>query len=431
VRIALATYGTRGDTQPIVCLGRALAERGHEVEVVAPRNEVGMAQAAGLRSKALPFDFQAMLRAEPAQRMLANGRINALLRWLADQEERYDSALRQTLMATAESVDLIVCTAALVPRCRAVAEAYGVALVPLHLAPPHSSRTYPAFALSPSRNLGPLNRASHRLFIYGWWRAQRGFLAALHSELGLPSPTYSRLWRDYSGQHPALLGYSPTLFAPPQDWPDRLHTVGCLRPSPELRAEIAESGLPVDLEDWLASGPPPVYLGFGSMPVLDDAAMLGTIRAALARLGVRGVLAAGWSELSAGGGDDSLYVVDQVDHDSLLPRCSAAVHAGGSGTTAASAAAGTPTLICSVWWDQPFWGARCRALGIGDTFPFTKLDVHRLVEGLRTVLRPEVAVRAKEVARRMADEDGVASAVAVIEQGRFERLERHRQGAFA
>jgi UDP:flavonoid glycosyltransferase YjiC (YdhE family) len=164
--------------------------------------------------------------------------------------------------------------------------------------------------------------------------------------------------------------------------------------------------------------------------VLDDAAMLGTIRAALARLGVRGILAAGWSELS-GGGDDSLYVIDQVDHDSLLPRCSAAVHAGGSGTTAASAAAGTPTLVCSVWWDQPFWGARCRALGIGDTFAFTKLDTRRLVEGLRAVLRPEVAVRAKEVARRMADEDGVATAVAVLEDGRFQRLERHRQGSLA
>jgi UDP:flavonoid glycosyltransferase YjiC (YdhE family) len=426
MRVALATYGTRGDMQPVVCLGGALAERGHEVEVVSPQNEVAMARAAGLRSNALPFDFQAMLRAEPAQRMLANGRINALLRWLATQEKRYDAELRQTLVATAESVDLIVCTAALVPRCRAVAEACGVAMVPLHLAPVHSSRMYPAFALSPARNLGPLNRASHRAFIYAWWRSQRGFLTALHSELGLPSPTYSSLWHDYSGRHPALLGYSPTLFAPPEDWPERLHTVGCLRPSPELRAEIAESGLPAELEDWLASGPPPVYLGFGSMPVLDDVAMLGTIRAALATLGARGILAAGWSELT-GGVDDSLYVVDQVDHESLLPRCSAAVHAGGSGTTAASAAAGTPTLVCSVWWDQPFWGARCRTLGIGDTFRFTQMDTRGLVEGLRAVLRPEVALRARTVAQRMADEDGVAGAVAVIEDGRFDRLEPHRE----
>lgn len=429
MRVALAAYGTRGDVQSVVCLGRALAERGHEVEVLAPRNEIGMAEAGGLRSRTLPFDFQAMLRAAPAQRMLANGRIQALFRWLAKEEERYDSALRQKLVATAESVDLIVCTSALVPRCRAVAEARGIAMVPLHMAPVHSSRMHPAFSVS-SRDLGPLNRASHRLFIYAWWRAQRGFLAPLHSELGLPPPTYSRLWRDYSGEHPALLGYSPILFSPPEDWPEHLHTVGCLAPSTELRPEIAESGLPAELEDWLASGPPPVYLGFGSMPVLDEAAMLRTVRAALARLGVRGVLAAGWSELS-GGGDDSLYVVDQVDHENLFPRCSAAVHAGGTGTTAASAAAGTPTLICSVWWDQPLWGARCRELGIGETFPFTKLDTRRLTEGLRAVLRPELAARAKDVGRRMAEEDGVATAVARIEQGYFERVGQHDRGVVA
>jgi UDP:flavonoid glycosyltransferase YjiC (YdhE family) len=429
MRVALVGYGTRGDVQPLVCLGRALAERGHEVEVLAPLNEVGMAQAAGLRSGALPLDFQAMLRAEPAQRMLASGRINALFRWLARQEEGYDSALRKTLVATAESVDLIVCTAALVPRCRAVADACGIAMVPLHLAPAHSSRMRPAFALS-TRDLGPLNRASHRLFIYGWWRAQRGFLRPLHSELGLPPPTYSGLWRDYSGAHPALLGCSPALLTPPADWPAHLHTVGCLRPTPELRAEIAESGLPIELEDWLESGPPPVYLGFGSLPVLNEAAMLRTIREALARLGVRGILAAGWSELGEGG-DDNLYVVDQVDHESLLPRCSAAVHAGGAGTTAASAAAGTPTLICSVWWDQPLWGARCRELGIGDTFPFTKLDTRHLIEGLRNVLRPEVAQRAKSVARRIAVEDGVASAAALIDEGRLGHVERQRRGALA
>jgi UDP:flavonoid glycosyltransferase YjiC (YdhE family) len=155
------------------------------------------------------------------------------------------------------------------------------------------------------------------------------------------------------------------------------------------------------------------------MPVLDRATTLRAIRSALARLGVRGILVAGWSELSEEG-DESLYVVDRVDHEALLPRCAAAVHAGGAGTTAASAAAGTPTLICSVWWDQPLWGARCRQLGIGDTFPFTKLDARRLFNGLRSMLRPEVAARAEEVARRMADEDGVADAVAQIEEGRMD-----------
>jgi UDP:flavonoid glycosyltransferase YjiC (YdhE family) len=150
------------------------------------------------------------------------------------------------------------------------------------------------------------------------------------------------------------------------------------------------------------------------MPVLDQGAMLSTIRTALANLGARGIVAAGWSALSAAG-DETLFVVDEIDHQSLLPRCAAAVHHGGAGTTAASLAAGTPTVICSVFGDQPFWGERCRALGVGETFPFAKLDVPRLTDALRTVLSPAAAVRAREVGTRMADEDGVGRAVAYLD----------------
>jgi sterol 3beta-glucosyltransferase len=149
------------------------------------------------------------------------------------------------------------------------------------------------------------------------------------------------------------------------------------------------------------------------MPVLDGAALLRTVRATLADLGVRGILAAGWSELDAVR-DDTLFVVGEVDHQSLLPRCAAAVHHGGAGTTHTSLAAGTPTLICSVAFDQPFWGSRCRRLGVGATFPFARLNARRLTDGLRAVLDTRVAVRAKEVAQRMADEDGIGGAVTYL-----------------
>jgi UDP:flavonoid glycosyltransferase YjiC (YdhE family) len=110
------------------------------------------------------------------------------------------------------------------------------------------------------------------------------------------------------------------------------------------------------------------------------------------------------------------FVLDAVDHQSLLPRCAVAVHHGGAGTTAASAAAGIPTLVCSVMADQPFWGARCRALGIGDTAPFSKLDTSSLAEGLRCVLQADVRARATAVGQQIESEDGVAAASAYIEQ---------------
>ncbi|MEX2447359.1 MAG: glycosyltransferase [Solirubrobacterales bacterium] len=428
MKVAVMAYGTRGDVQPLVCLARVLADRGHEVELVADRGTADVARAARLSYRELPFNMQSMFRSERAKRMLARGRINSAIRWLGAEERRYEAALCQGLLeAGTESVDLIVCNHLLDPRCRAIAEARRIAIMPVHLSPLVPSRTFPSTFLA-QRSLGPLNRVSHQLPFQMLWRTQRDGLAALRRELGLAPPTRSVWPYGIGGRYPAMLGYSPTLFPAPDDWPDWLHTVGFLRPWPELRASFGEVGVPTELDEWLAAGPPPVFLGFGSMPVLDKEATLGTIRNALRTVGIRGVLAMGWSELIAAT-DDSLYVVSEVDHESLLPRCAAAVHHGGAGTTAASLGAGLPTLICSVFHDQPFWGARCRKLGIGDTFPFTRLDTRRLVEGLRNVLRPEVAARAKEIARRMAEEDGVAAAVARIEEGNVEVPEQRRSGS--
>jgi hypothetical protein len=94
---------------------------------------------------------------------------------------------------------------------------------------------------------------------------------------------------------------------------------------------------------------------------------------------------------------------------------------GAAGTAHTSLAAGPPTLICSVVADQPFWGAQCRRLGVGETFPFAKLDAKRLTGSLRVVLDDRVAARARDVSERMAEEDGISAAVAHLEQGRAGR----------
>jgi UDP:flavonoid glycosyltransferase YjiC (YdhE family) len=425
MKVTLTAGGSRGDVQPFACLGSALLERGHEVELVAPRDGASMARATGLPFRALPVDAQGLFGSEAARRMLGKGSTSSFFRWLRKQERTYADEMRQALIAAGESADLIVCGVLLDARCRAIAQAQRISTVALHLAPLIPSCSYPS-ALLPQRRFGPLNRASHLLSLQMLYQAQREDLKALHSELELQPPTWSAWRHGFSGKEPCLLAYSQALFPRPGDWPSAPHGVGALRPPPELRARLGVAGVAPDLDDWLQAGPRPVFFGFGSMPILGTSTVLPTIRAALAELGMRGVLATGWSEVEVGS-DETLFVLDEVDHQSLLPRCAAAVHHGGAGTTAASAAAGVPTLVCSVVADQAFWGARCRALGIGDTLPLKKLDARRLVAGLRRVLRPDVAARARQVARRMAEEDGVAGAVTFIEE--MERGKRASAGA--
>lgn len=411
------TWGTRGDVQTFVCLARALADRGHEVRLVGPRNGEEMARAANVPFSALPLDVQSMMRSEPAQRMLAAGRVTAVTKWVKHEEKAYATEMRRVLVAETESCELLISFPYLANHCAAIAEARQIDHVSLHLTPFLQSRMYPSAFLAQRgrwRQLGPLNHASHRLVNEMLERLGREEVSTLREELGVPPASRSMLRNIARGEARCLLGYSQQVFPSPEDWPACAHPAGFLAPWPELRARFGEHGIPEDLENWLQAGPAPVFLGFGSMPVLDGASSLRMVRATLAELGVRGILAAGWSELDHAG-DDTLFVVGEVDHQSLLPRCAAAVHHGGSGTTHASLAAGTPTLVCSVFFDQPFWGAQCQRLGVGDTIPFTRLNAKRLTGGLRAVLEPQVATRARELACRMGEENGIGAAVAHLE----------------
>ena len=415
MRVALVTYGGRGEVQPFVCLGRALADRGHEVEVLATENGGAMTRSAGLAFRALPRQIPRRRRLRGAGRGgLANGLSMGSLRFASEGRKAEAAELRGTLIAAAGSADLLVCSMLFEARCQAISRSKAAAVLPLHICPVIPSRAY-GCALLPQRRLGPFNRLSHEFFLRQVYRVQRDDFAALHRELGLPPPTWSE-WRGWmSGDAPRLLGYSQALFPLPADWPDSLHPVGFLEPWQALRESFGEAGLSSELEGWLDAGPPPVLFGFGTAPVDGLGALFEAIRNALLEVGARGVLTGDWGGLGVDG-DETLFLAGDVDHQSLLPRCAAAVHHGGSGSTMASARAGVPTLVCWRFGDNSFWGERCRRLGIGRSMPFSKLDSRRLARGLRRVLDPAVVNRAGHVSRRMEREHGVESAVACIER---------------
>jgi UDP:flavonoid glycosyltransferase YjiC (YdhE family) len=181
---------------------------------------------------------------------------------------------------------------------------------------------------------------------------------------------------------------------------------------PALREKLGESGLPADLARWLEAGPAPIFIGFGSMPVLAE--LLPMAREVVGAMGARAVVAAGWSAV-APSHDDVVFAVADVDHTALFPRCAAAVHHGGAGTTHESLRAGLPTVVCSVFGDQHFWGARCRALGAGDALAFPRLSARGLRDALRRALEPSARRSAGYVVRALAAEDGLAAAVRVVE----------------
>jgi sterol 3beta-glucosyltransferase len=126
-----------------------------------------------------------------------------------------------------------------------------------------------------------------------------------------------------------------------------------------------EGVLPPEVEEFLAAGPPPVYIGFGSMKTRDADRLTRTLVGAAQRADQRLLLGAGWAGLGAEALPRGCLTVGTVPHELLFPRVAAVVHHGGAGTTVAAARAGTPQVVVPHFGDQFYWGQRVRKLGLG------------------------------------------------------------------
>jgi UDP:flavonoid glycosyltransferase YjiC (YdhE family) len=175
---------------------------------------------------------------------------------------------------------------------------------------------------------------------------------------------------------------------------------------------------PPALEAFLEAGSPPVYVGFGSMSSRDPEETADLVMEALARTGQRAVLLSGWSGLQKTDVPDSMFMLEPVPFAWLFPRVAAVVHHGGAGTTAAGLRAGVPSVVIPFFGDQFFWGACVTRLGAGpEPVPRKKLTAERLANAIQqAVSDPTVAERAADVGAKIRAEDGVAGAVAVVEE---------------
>jgi UDP:flavonoid glycosyltransferase YjiC (YdhE family) len=185
--------------------------------------------------------------------------------------------------------------------------------------------------------------------------------------------------------------------------------------------------LPTDADEevlsWVTAGTPPIYFGFGSMPVESPADTIAMISAACAQLGERALVCAGWTDFSDVPHFEHVKMVDAVNHAAIFPACRAVVHHGGAGTTAAGLRAGVPTLILWMLGDQPNWGARVKRLKVGSARRFSSTTRESLVADLRTILAPHYVARAREIATRMTKPaESVATAADLVEN--FTRLKR-------
>jgi UDP:flavonoid glycosyltransferase YjiC (YdhE family) len=417
MRITLCAHGTRGDVAPMVALGWQLAGRDHDVTVAVPAEFQEFAERAGLRTAPLPFDLTAWLSTAEGQRLLHRGGI-PLMRRMTREYSRHADAFDGAYEAAARGAEALVGTILTYDRALVLGDALRIPVATVYQVPIGLSSEYPSLLMTRGSFRSPLVcRGSHELAERLWWRGTAQTTNAFRQKLGLPrcsKSTYRRL------QHPGALGlhtFSPSLFPRPRDWGNHLEITGAWEMPAALRSSLGEE-LPTDLQAWLDAGDPPIFFGFGSMPVLDPQPLLDDVIGVTTELGRRAIVSENCvsSGSAAEAVPDHLRVVGALDHDRLFPQCAAVVHHGGIGSTTASVRAGRPTMVCSVFGDQPWWGEQLGRLGVGTHVPFRKLDRDALKSGLHTLLDPGVQARARALgAAIQAEGDGLPAAAQLLE----------------
>ncbi|CAN8101334.1 unnamed protein product [Discula destructiva] len=203
---------------------------------------------------------------------------------------------------------------------------------------------------------------------------------------------------------PTTYCWSPALIPKPQDWGREVNIPGF------YFLDLATSYTPEpDLAAFLDAGPPPVYIGFGSIVVDDPNKLTRMIFDAITISGVRALVSKGWGGLGADsvGIPDGVFMLGNCPHDWLFKKVSCVVHHGGAGTTAAGIKTGTPTVVVPFFGDQPFWGAMIAKAGAGPRpTPYKNLTAEILAESIMTALKPETQARAKELGEKIRQEKG-------------------------
>ena len=407
MRIVAVAGGSRGDVQPVVALAVALRGAGHEVSVAAGSDTATLVGRHGVTFVDLGVDVDAEMRTPAGREWLTASGGNAFheMKLLRRFYEQSGGRLAEALLGLSGTADVflsgLLSLDAVASLARHDRAGHAVALFsPIY--PTRSGRAGLS-ARSATASLGNLlvshiaQRAFGRIVTHTGGRIVR-------RRLGMKETGTAGFTRTLATT-PAALAVSPLLTPRPTDWPTTVRVTGPWLLPPEDFVPVAE------LTDFLASGPPPVYLGFGSMTVAHPE-RIAELAEQVSRLAPVRVVTPGVGP--AGALSDDVYATGHVPHTWLFPRTSGVVHHGGSGTTHAALLAGVPQLIVPHIGDQPYWGRRTYEEGIAaPAIPIGKLDPKRLADGVLQLNRTaQLRERARELADLAAREQGVRDAVA-------------------
>lgn len=408
MKITMVAFGSTGDVQPYIVLGRELKARGHDIALCAfPEFETKIL-GEGFRFCPIRGDVQLFM-----SKCLSGSFGIMYLKQVVDSLEPQIKTVLESLEEACTGAEAII-SVFFGEIVMSIAEKLHIPYIQTHYYLMDRNSTAPISALQGQKGgsiwnlmtypIGYLLISMMEKYFLADWRQARGMTPRKLSK----TPNY-----EINGhQVPVLYIMSPLIMRRPRHWGENIHMTGYLleketkayTPSPEFQAFLD------------ADPTPPVYIGFGSMVSNDMGETLDIVLKAIDRAGIRAVISRGWGGVIMEP-QKNVFVVDYVPHDWLFRHVSAVVHHGGAGTTAAGILAGKPTLVIPFGGDQPFWGQRVKELGIGPKpIPRSQLTVRKLSNALFFLVNNKrYQVAAKELGDRLALEDGSKAAADLVE----------------
>ncbi|CAG8067607.1 unnamed protein product [Penicillium salamii] len=454
LNIVIQVAGSRGDVQPFVALGAELRKHGHRVRLATHAIFEDLVVAAGLEFFSIGGDpvelMSYMVRHPGLIPSMESLRAGDIQRKRASIKEILNGCWRSCLEPDQRESTPFVADAIIAnPPSFAHIHCAQVLGIPVHLMftmPWTSTRAFPHPLANMKYNGSDPSVGNLISYHFVEWLTWQGYVLDMLKmyPLGLISSSLGDLinvWRKEvleldcipttegpnlaeTLQVPFTYCWSSALIPKPQEWASHIGRLGqrIMKSMDELAAyETDVCGFffrepvayepPPDLAEFLQSGPPPVYIGFGSIVLENMEATLNILLDAVKRTGVRAIIAKGWCHMQ-GEESPNIYYIDDCPHEWLFQRVAAVVHHGGAGTTACGLRNGKPTTIIPFFGDQPFWGSMIKATGAGpEPIPYKGLTTEKLVNAIAFCLEPTTAAVARRIGDQINRENGVRAAV--------------------
>ncbi|MFJ2406594.1 glycosyltransferase [Streptomyces xanthochromogenes] len=398
MRILLVTWGSTGDVAPYAGLAVQLLAARHQVVVATSERHAPAFRVHGMPVRVLPLARQeeSALAADRYDRWQSPSRLRRRTRNGQDIAQVMASGVAD---AVREGVDAILAHPLAHPVCAMIAAATDLPCIGIYTVAP--GMLLPRLSASPG--LAPHGYRIAETLVHTAMRPLYApALSWVGQEFGVRRGTARTVRAILRGRR-VLYGFSRALLPKDVPLPDGHSCVGYWWPARDPRWSPDER-----LIDFLASGPAPVYFGFGSASPGSAECLSTTIKDAVRMLGVRAVVQTGVQGLNVS--TDDVLTINECPHDWLFPRMSALVHHAGPGTAGAGLRAGVPAVPAPHAIDQHYWARRMTALGLAPTrLPARRITAPQLAGALRSTLHDEqYRNRSARLAQILRSENGAA-----------------------